>query len=122
MEINSKNEDDLIKLEKKYSKKFKKEMSQYDRNQYLINTNNELNYTYNLYQGILKSINKRDKNKFLNIIHNVDNKKINKYIKKAIKTYLSFKNYIINAFNYELSNGIVEETNNVIKQVKHNLE
>ena len=35
-----------------------------------------LNYTYNLYQGIIKFINNCDKNKFLNIIHNVANKKI----------------------------------------------
>ena len=59
-------------------------------------------------------------NKFLNIIHNVDNKKLNKYSKKAIKTFLNFENYIINSFDYELSNGIVEGTNNLIKQVKHN--
>ena len=27
--------------------------------------------------------------------------------------------YIINSFNYEYSNGIVEGINNVIKQIKH---
>ena len=48
------------------------------------------------------------------------NKKLNKYSKKAIKTFLNFENYIINSFDYELSNGIVEGTNNLIKQVKHN--
>lgn len=66
-----KNEDDLDKDNKKYSKNFNKEMSQYDIVQYLINTDDTLHYTYNLYQGIIKSITKRDKNKFLNIIHNV---------------------------------------------------
>ena len=115
-----KNEDDLDKSKKKYSRNFNKEMSQYDIVQYLINTDETLKYTYNLYQGIIKSIAKRDKNKFLNIIHNVDNKKLNKYSKKAIKTFLNFENYIINSFDYELSNGIVEGTNNLIKQVKHN--
>lgn len=115
-----KNEDELNKVKKKYYKNFNKEMTQYDIVQYLINTDEILNYTYNLYQGIIKSINKRDKNKFLNIIHNVDNKKLNKYSKKAIKTFLNFEKYIINAFDYELSNGLVEGTNNVIKQLKHN--
>jgi transposase len=115
-----KNEDELDKDKKTYSKNFNKEMSQYDIVQYLINTNETLNYTYNLYQGIIKSIDKRDKEKFLNIIHNVNNKKLNKYTKKAIKTFINFENYIVNAFDYELSNGIVEGTNNVIKQVKHN--
>ena len=46
------------------------------------------NIWYNLYQGIIKSIDSRDKNKFLNIIHNVDNKKLNKYSKTAIKSFL----------------------------------
>lgn len=95
-------------------------MSQYDIVQYLINTDDILNYTYNLYQGIIKSINNHDKNKFLNTIHNVDNKKLNKYSKTAIKTFLNFEDYIINAFDYDLSNGLVEGTNNLIKQVKHN--
>ena len=115
-----KNEDDLDKDNKKYSKNFNKEMSQYDIVQYLINTDDTLYYTYNLYQGIIKSINNRDKNKFLNIIHNVDKKKLNKYSKTAIKTFLNFENYIVNAFDYELSNGLVEGTNNIIKQLKHN--
>ena len=115
-----KNEDDLDKGNKKYSKNFNKEMSQYDIVQYLINTDDTLYYTYNLYQGIIKFIDNRDKNKFLNIIHNVDNKKLNKYSKVAIKTFLNFENYIVKAFDYELSNGLIEGTNNIIKQLKHN--
>lgn len=115
-----KNEDELDRVNKKYSKCFNKVVSQYDIVQYLINTNTTLNYVYNLYQGIIKSIAKRDKEKFLNIIHNVDNNRINKYAKKAIKTFLNFESYIVNAFDYELSNGIVEGTNNIIKQLKHN--
>ena len=115
-----KNEDDLDKKKKKYSKHFKKEITQYDIVQYLINTNQDLKYTYNLYQGIIKAIDSRDKNKFLHIIHNVKQKNLNKHVKKAIKTYLNFEKFFVNAFDYELSNGIVEGTNNIIKQVKHN--
>ena len=115
-----KNEENLDKTTKKYSKNFNKEMSQYDIVQYLINTDDVLNYTYNLYQGIIKSIDKRDKKKFLSIIHNIDYTKLNKYSKVAIKTFLNFEKYIVNAFDYELSNGLVEGTNNLIKQVKHN--
>lgn len=115
-----KNEKDLDKNKRKYSKHFKREITQYDIVQYLINTNQDLKYTYNLYQGIINAIDSRNKNKFLNIIHNVEQSKLNKHVKKAIKTYISFEKYIINAFDYELSNGIVEGTNNVIKQVKHN--
>lgn len=95
-------------------------MSQYDIVEYLINTDDSLYYVYNLYQGIIHSIQERDKKKFLHIIHNIDNKKANKYAKKAIQTFLRFEHYIINSFDYELSNGIVEGTNNIIKQLKYN--
>ena len=86
-----KNEDELDKDNKRYSKNFNKELSQFDIVQYLINTDDILNYTYNLYQGIIKSVKNRDKNKFLSIIHNVDLKKLNKYSKKAINTFLNFE-------------------------------
>ena len=58
---------------------------------------------------------------FLHLYSTINNfKKLNKYTKKAINTFLNFEKYIVNAFDYELSNGLVEGTNNIIKQVKHN--
>ena len=93
-------------------------MSQYDIVTYLINTNEELYETYQQYQSILYSIDTRNKDIFLSII-NGKNDKVSKYMKKAIKTFIKMKEYILNAFDYEYSNGIVEGTNNVIKQIKH---
>ena len=61
------------------------------------------NYIRNL---ILKQ-SKHYSTEFLNIIHNVDNKKLNKYSKTAIKTFLNFENYN--------SNELVEDTNNIIR-------
>ena len=29
------------------------------------------------------------------------------------------EHYLVNAFDYDLSNGLIEGTNNVIKQIKH---
>ena len=113
-----KNEDELDDKNKKYSKHFKKKMTQKEIVTYLINTNEILFTTYNLYQGIIKSIDKRDKKTFLTIIHNV-NKNISTYAKKAIKTFINMEKYIVNAFDYEYSNGIVEGTNSLIKQIKH---
>ena len=113
-----KNEDELDDKNKKYSKHFKKKMTQKEIVTYLINTNEILFTTYNLYQGIIKSIDKRDKKTFLSIIHNV-NKNISTYAKKAIKTFINMEKYIVNAFDYEYSNGIVEGTNSLIKQIKH---
>lgn len=115
-----KKENELEKNKKNYSKNFRKEISQYEIVQYLINTDEILKYVYNLYQGIIKSIDERDKDKFIKIIHNVNYKRLNKPTIKAIKTYINLEKYIVNAFDYELSNGIVEGTNNLIKQVKHN--
>ena len=109
---------ELDKDNKKYQKCFKKEMSQYDIVSYLLNTNEELYETYQLYQSILYSINTRNKEIFLSII-NGKNMKVSKYMKKAINTFRNMKEYILNAFDYEYSNGIVEGTNNLIKQIKH---
>lgn len=102
-----------------YSKHFRKEVSQKYIVTYLLNTNYELKVTYNYYQGLLKSLKSKDKQKFLNIIHH-PNSLISSYAKKANKTLLDMERYIVNAFDYDLSNGIVEGTNNIIKQVKHN--
>ena len=109
---------ELDKENKKYQNCFKKEMSQYDIVTYLINTNDELYETYQIYQSILYSINTKNKDIFLSII-NGKNLKVSKYMKKAIKTFKNMEQYILNAFDYEYSNGIVEGTNNVIKQIKH---
>lgn len=108
----------LDKENKKYQNCFRKEMSQYDIVTYLINTNEELYETYQIYQSILYSIDTKNKDIFLSII-NGKNLKISRYMKKAIKTFKNMEQYILNAFDYEYSNGIVEGTNNVIKQVKH---
>ena len=109
---------DLDKKKKKYQTCFKKEMTQYDIVSYLLNTNEELYETYQIYQSILYSIDTRNKEIFLSII-NGKNKKISKYMKKALKTFRNMKKYILNAFDYEYSNVIVEGTNNLIKQIKH---
>ena len=115
-----KKEDELDDKEKKYNKHFKKAMTQKEIVTYLINTNTTLYNDYKIYQGILKAINNRDKKLYIDIVHNnINNKKLSKKMKKALKTFNNMKKYILNAFDYEYSNGIVEGTNNVIKQVKH---
>ena len=113
-----KNENELDDKKKFYSPCFRKEVTQKYIVTYLINTNKELKATYNYYQCIIKSIDKRDKDLFLSIIDNLDNNSSN-YTKKANKTFLNMKKHILNALEYEYSNGIVEGTNNLIKQIKH---
>lgn len=113
-----KSEDDLDDKKKSYSSNFKKEVTEKYIVNYIINTNKTLNATYNYYQGLLKSLKISDKEKFLSIIHNPSSL-ISDYAKKANKTLVQMEKYIINAFDYDLSNRITEGTNNVIKQLKH---
>ena len=40
-------------------------------------------------------------------------------MKKALKTFITFEEYIYNSLDYKYSNGMVEGMNNLIKQVKH---
>ncbi len=115
-----KNENDLDDKTKKYSKHFKKCVSQKDIVSYLINTDKTLYNDYQLYQGIIKSISGRNKENYINIVHNnTKNKNLSKKMKKAVKTFINMEEYILNSFDYEYSNGIVEGTNNLIKQIKH---
>ena len=110
-------EDDLEKDKKHYSKHFCKHISEYEIVQYLINTNDCLKQTYKLYQGIIKSIRKKDINLFIKIIES-KHKNISEYMVKTLKTYNKFKNYIINSLKYKFNNGIIEGTNNLIKCIK----
>ena len=115
-----KKESELDNKKKKYNKHFKKEMTQKDIVTYLINTNEKLYNDYQIYQGIEKAINSRDKELFFNIVNNnKNNKNISKKMKQVLKTYKDMEKYISNSFDYEYSNGIVEGINNVIKQIKH---
>lgn len=114
-----KNEDYLDDKNKSYSSNFRKEVTEKYIVEYLINSNEILYATYNYYQGLLKSLKTRDKEKFLSIIHNINNN-VSDYAKKANRTLLDNEKYIVNSFDYDLSNGITEGANNIIKQIKHN--
>lgn len=115
-----KNEDELDDTKKTYSNNFRNEVTQKYIVTYLINKNPTIYATYLYYQGILNAIKNRDKDKFLNIIHHFSKSNMSQYAIKTNKTFLKMEKYLINSFDYELSNGVVEGTNNLIKQVKHN--
>ena len=111
-----KNEHELSD-EKKYSKHFKKEISQKEIVQYLINTNSELKATYECYQGLINSIKDKDFKKFKSIVL-YSNKNISDKMKQALKLYNNNLKYIENSFKYDINNGIIEGTNNLIKCLK----
>lgn len=108
---------DLDKNNKHYSKHFGKYITEYDIVQYLINTNKILKETYNVYQGIIKSIRNKDIILFIKIISSKHNN-ISDYMKTTIKTYNKLKPFIINSLKFEYNNGLIEGTNNLIKCIK----
>ena len=111
-----KDEDELSE-DKFYSKHFKKNITQKDIVNYLINTNIEFKETYECYQGIIKSIKNKDIHKFNNIIYHPTNN-ISQKMKKALVLYKNNINYISNSLSYNINNGIIEGTNNLVKCIK----
>ena len=111
-----KNENELSE-EKKYSKHFKKEISQKEIVQFLINTDSTLKATYECYQGIINSLKDKDFNKFKSIVKH-QNKNVSPKMKQALKLYDENIKYIENSFKYDINNGIIEGTNNLIKCLK----
>ena len=111
-----KNERDLSD-KKKYSKHFKKDISQKEIVQYLINTDKTLEATYECYQKIINSLNDKDFNKFKSIITH-GNKNISDKMKQTLKLFNKNIKYIENSFKYDINNGIIEGTNNLIKCLK----
>lgn len=95
---------DLDKENKKYQKCFRKEMSRYDIVKYLLNTNDTLKNTYEVYQKILYAVDTKNKDIFKSVIHG-KNKDVSLYMKKSIKTFKNMEKYIYNALDYEYSNG-----------------
>ena len=111
-----KNEKELSN-DKKYSKHFRKEISQKEIVQYLIDTDKTLKATYNCYQDIINSLKEKNFNKFKSIV-NDKNKYISEKMKHVLTLYCENIEYIENSFKYDINNGIIEGTNNLIKCLK----
>ena len=111
-----KNEFDLSH-KKKYSNYFKKELSQKEIVSYLVNTDDTLKATYECYQGLINSIKNKDFSKFKSIITHPNNNLSDK-MKQTLKLYTLNERYIENSFIYDINNGIIEGTNNLIKSIK----
>ena len=111
-----KNENDLSDI-KKYDNHFKKEVSQKDIVNYLINTDSTLKSTYECYQGLINSIKDKDFNKFKNIVFHKNNN-ISDKMNKVIRLYKDNIKYIENSFKYDINNDVIEGKNNLIKCIK----
>jgi len=103
--------------EKYYSKYFKKDISQKEIVEYLIDTDKEFKATYECYQKIIISIKNRNFDEFKNTIYQ-ENKDVSEKMIKAMNLYKNNIKYIENSFKYDINNGIIEGNNNLIKCIK----
>ena len=96
---------------------FNELMTELDIVNYLIETNKELDDTYQLYQDLLYSI-KNNNSKLLNDTLNNNSGIISEYMKTSIKTIKQYIPYIKNTFENKYNNGFIEGNNNFIKVLK----
>ncbi len=100
-----------------WSRCFRKQMTQADIVNFLINQDEILKNTYYLYQNLLSAIKNKDEKK-LKLLINSDLNNVSEYMKTSIKTFKKSKKYIINAIKYDYTNGVIEGINNKIKAIK----
>ena len=96
---------------------FNEVMTQSDVVNYLINTDDELKNTYDIYQDLLQAIKTNNYNLLNSVLLN-NNNNISNYMKTSIKTLKGYINYIKNTLYNSYHNGYVEGNNNFIKVLK----
>ena len=84
---------------------------------YILNGNDELKNTYQLYQDILYALQSRDYNLLVTIL-NTAYENISSYMKTSVITLKEFDPYIKNSLSSRFSNGVMERNNNTIKLIK----
>ena len=68
-------------------------------------------------KGLINSLKEKNFNKFKAITFN-QNKNLSPKMKQALRLYRNNIKYIENSFKYDINNGIIEGTNNLIKCIK----
>ena len=96
---------------------FNEFMTQSDVVNYLININEELRETYDVYQNILYALKYNNYNQFKTSLYDT-NDKISTYMKTSIKTLKKYLPHIKNTLFNPYHNGFVEGNNNFIKVLK----
>jgi transposase len=96
---------------------FKNLMTEIDVVDYLLNKDEILSNTYDVYQDLLYYLQKRDYNSFNKILEE-QNDNISKQMKTSINSLRYFSEYIKNTLEYEYNNGVMERNNNTCKLIK----
>lgn len=92
-------------------------MTEVDVVDYIINSNQELKNTYQVYQDLLYAFQHNDFN-VLNVSLSNNYGVISSYMQTSITTIKSFLPYIENTLNNKYHNGFIEGNNNFIKVIK----
>ena len=109
-----------LELDSSYWRKyicFKNLMTEVDIVNYLLEQNEELKATYNLYQSILYSLQRKDYKLFEDII-NKEYPNISEYMLTSLNTLKEFSSHIKNTLELPYSNGVMERNNNTCKLIK----
>ena len=96
---------------------FKNLMTEIDVVDYLLNKDEILSNTYDVYQDLLYYLQKRDYISFSKILDE-QNDNISKQMKTTINSLKYFSEYIKNTLEYEYNNGVMERNNNTCKLIK----
>jgi len=96
---------------------FKNLMTEVDVVDFLLDLDEELKETYNLYQNILYALQHRDYSLFNEII-SISYDKISSYMKTSLNTLNEFSPYIKNTLSLPYNNGVIERNNNTCKLIK----
>ena len=96
---------------------FKNLMTEVDIVNYLLDQNEELKASYNLYQNLLYAI-QNNNYKVLVKALNTDYGLISNQMKTVLKTMREYLPYIRSTLKYHYSNGVMERNNNTCKLLK----
>jgi len=96
---------------------FKNLTTEVDIVDFLINLDEQLKETYNLYQNILYALQHRDYLLFTEIIHQTY-ENISSFMQTSLNTLREFSPYIKNTLSSKYSNGVMERNNNTCKLIK----
>lgn len=92
-------------------------MTEVDVVDYIVNSNEVLKNTYQIYQDLLYAFQNNDFHVFNSSLNN-NYGVISEYMQTSIKTLKDFTPYIQNTFNNHYHNGFIEGNNNFIKVIK----
>ena len=88
---------------------------------YLLDQNEVFKDTYRVVQDLRYSLENSDHELFLITLHQASHQQLAPGLKRVLRTFTKFKDYIKNTFHYhQLTNGPIEGINNKIKVLKRN--